>query len=246
MKTYPYQLAPKTGPNLGLIVLQTDERIERDFRRLIPVDIGLFVSRVPSGLDVSPQSLAAMEAHIPTAANLLPGAVAFDAIGYGCTSGTAQIGADKIAGLVHTGAQTQAVTEPLTALAAACAALGVGRLAFLSPYVEAVSDRLRDALRTKGVQTPVFGTFAESEEAKVVRISPDAIRLAALDLAAQGGVDAIFLSCTNLNTLDIIAPLEAETGLPVLSSNQVLAWHMCRLAGAGLAQGTGRITNSIP
>ena len=25
--------------------------------------------------------------------------------------------------------------------------------------------------------------------------------------------------------------LEAELGLPVLSSNRVLAWHMCRLAG---------------
>ncbi|MFT7594765.1 MAG: hypothetical protein ACI8R4_002089, partial [Paracoccaceae bacterium] len=36
MKTYPYDLSPQARPNLGLIVLQTDERIERDFRRLIP------------------------------------------------------------------------------------------------------------------------------------------------------------------------------------------------------------------
>ncbi|MFT7596674.1 MAG: maleate isomerase [Paracoccaceae bacterium] len=152
------------------------------------------------------------------------------------------MGADKIAAQVHKGAQTQAVTEPLSALVAASAALGIHRLAFLSPYVETVSGRLRDALRAKGVQTPVFGTFAESEEAKVVRISPDAIRQAALDLAAQGNSDAIFLSCTNLNTLDIIAPLEAETGLPVLSSNQVLAWHMCQLAGVEMTQASGRLT----
>jgi maleate isomerase len=30
--------------------------------------------------------------------------------------------------------------------------------------------------------------------------------------------------------LDLIAPLEAELGLPVLSSNQVLGWHMMQLA----------------
>jgi len=242
MTPYPYELSAETGPNLGLIVLQTDERIEQDFRRLIPGDVGLFVSRVPSGQDVSPETLAGMEAHIPTAAGLLPGALQFDAIGYGCTSGTAQIGADKIATLVGQGAQTRAVSEPLSALVAACAALGINRLAFLSPYVDTVSDRLRDALRGQSVQTPVFGTFAESEEAKVVRISPESIYQAALDLAGKGDVDAIFLSCTNLNTLDIIAPLAAKTGLPVLSSNQVLAWHLCRLAGTEPVQGPGRIT----
>ena len=36
----------------------------------------------------------------------------------------------------------------------------------------------------------------------------------------------IFISCTNLNTLPIIKEIENEIGKPVLSSNQVLAWHM--------------------
>lgn len=242
MKTYGFDLSVETDRNLGLIVLQTDERIERDFRRLIPGDTGLFISRVPSGLDVSPETLAAMAGHIPAAAGLLPGALKFDVVGYGCTSGTAQIGADRVAALVHQGARTQAVSEPVTALIAACAELGVNRLAFLSPYVEAVSNRLRDTLRAQGISTPFFGTFAEAEEAKVVRITPESIRRASLDLATQGDVDAIFLSCTNLNTLDIIAPLEAATGLPVLSSNLALAWHMCRLARAGLAQPIGQIS----
>ncbi|MDO7707412.1 MAG: Asp/Glu racemase, partial [Loktanella sp.] len=53
---------------------------------------------------------------------------------------------------------------------------------------------------------------------------------AALTLAQKGGIDALFLSCTNLRTLDVIAKLETETGLPVLSSNQVLAWDLARRA----------------
>jgi maleate isomerase len=46
----------------------------------------------------------------------------------------------------------------------------------------------------------------------------------------------IFLSCTNLRTLDVIDALEAELGIPVVSSNLALAWDMARRTGAPMAQ----------
>lgn len=241
MTVFPYDQVPVSGPSMGLIVLQTDQRIEADFARMIPTGVRIHITRVASEPDVTPRALATMEAHIPDAARLLPGAVDFDVVGYGCTSGTAQIGAGRVHNLVQrgTGNRTRAVTDPLSALIAACAELGLSRLAFLSPYVETVSDRLRAVLRTHGIETPVFGTFDEAGESRVVRIAPQSIAQAAEMLALQGGVDGVFLSCTNLDTLDVIAPLQAATGLPVLSSNLVLAWHMCRLAGAAPATGIG-------
>ena len=231
MHFFDYDLKSDHQPRLGLIVLQSDERIEQDFRQLVPEQVELFVSRVPSGLDVTPETLQAMDAEIPKAAELLPRAREFDAVGYGCTSGTAQIGPQRIAKQVQAGVETRAVTDPLSALVAACRALKIERLAFLSPYVEAVSDQLRRVLRDNGVQSPVFGSFGEAKEARVSRIKPSSIAVAARDLVKAGEVDGIFLSCTNLNTLDVIASLEEDTGLPILSSNQVLAWHLCRLAG---------------
>ena len=42
---------------------------------------------------------------------------------------------------------------------------------------------------------------------------------AARALAARGAVDPVFLSCTNLRILDVIADLEAALDLSVLSSN---------------------------
>lgn len=234
MPRFDYHLTSAERPRLGLIVLQADERIESDFRRLIPADTDLFVSRIASGREVTPDTLAEMEARLPASAALLPQARAFDAIGYACTSGAAQIGPAAVAAKLRRGAETRAVTEPVSALVAACAALGLTRLAILSPYVAAVSERLRAVLAGQGVETPVFGSFEESEEARVARFAPESIRAAAVDLARTGGVDGLFLSCTNLDTLDIIAPLEAETGLPVLSSNLVLAWHLSRLAGVAL------------
>lgn len=234
MTAFSFALDTPAQTTLGLIVLQSDETIEQEFRRTLPREVHLHVSRVPSGTDVTADTLQSMEAHLPAAAALLPQGLAFDAVGYGCTSGTAQIGAARIEALVKSGAQTAHVSEPVTALQAACAALGIKRLAFLSPYIGEVSARLRTVLTQGGLEIPVFGSFNEAEERKVARIAPQSIAQAGSALGRQGGVDGLFLSCTNLRSFDVIAPLEAELGLPVLSSNQVLLWHMAQLAGLKL------------
>ncbi|WP_146345314.1 maleate cis-trans isomerase family protein [Phaeobacter marinintestinus] len=231
MQVFAHDVVPATEHAAGLIALQTDERIESDMRRLLPPDMPLFVSRVPSAPEVTRETLAQMEGHLTGAATLLPPSARFSVIGYGCTSGSAQIGTDTVADRVREGANTRGVTNPVSALLAACAALGIRRLALLSPYVAAVSDQLRTVLAENGVQTPVFGSFDVSQEARVIRIAPASIIDAAETLMRSGDADAVFLSCTNLNTLDTIAELEDRTGLPVLSSNLVLAWHMARLAG---------------
>ncbi len=231
MTVYPYSLSEGPARQMGLVVLQADETIESDFRRLIPGDVRLMVSRVPSGADVTPETLQAMADHMTAAARLFPAHAKLDAVGYGCTSGTAQIGSARISELIRAGVETRAVTEPVSALIAACGALGVGRLAFLSPYVADVSDRLREVIAAYGVETSVFGTFAEPTEANVARIDGASVAGAARALVPGSGAEALFLSCTNLRTLALIEPLEKELGLPVLSSNLVLAWHMLHLCG---------------
>ncbi|MGI9395761.1 MAG: maleate cis-trans isomerase family protein [Boseongicola sp.] len=247
MTALPYQLDDDNLKSLGLIVLQADERIESDFRRLMPDGIRLFASRVPSALEVSSATLAEMEAHLAAAAGLLPRGPAFNVVGYGCTSGTAEIGATTIARRVREGVDTDTVTEPVSALVAACRALGIEQLGFLSPYVEPVSDKLRSVLDNFGINTPEFGTYAEPTEEKVARILEESTFDAARKVARHGKMDALFLSCTNLRTLNIIEPLEQELGIPVLSSNQVLAWHMLGLADISPPdRAFGRIFSTIP
>lgn len=226
MTRYTYSRKPDGPAPMGLVVLQTDETIESDMRRMLPLDTPLYVTRVPSAPDVTPQSLRAMTDHITNAASLLPQALPFASIGYGCTSATAQIGAGEVARLIDAGAKTARVSDPLTALIAACRALGVTRLGFLSPYTADVSDKLRAALSEAGIATPVFGSFEEANEASVVRISEPSIIDAACDLVTQDNVQAVFLSCTNLRTLDVIAEIEERTGIACLSSNQALGWHL--------------------
>ncbi|MEM8728840.1 MAG: aspartate/glutamate racemase family protein [Pseudomonadota bacterium] len=241
MSVLPYDLDPSRPVQLGLIVLQEDETIERDFRQLLPDQVSCLVSRVPSGRDVTPDSLAAMADHITASAALMPRGAQIAAMGYACTSGAAQIGAHQIADLIARGGQAGPVTDPVSAVLAACRALGLRRLALVSPYVSTVSARLRDVLGSHGLDTPAFGSFGVSEEAQVSRISHTALVEGARQVARDEEVDGVFLSCTNLRSLPAIAQLEADLDLPVLSSNQVLAWHLLRLARVDTSNGVGRL-----
>ena len=162
-------------------------------------------------------------------------------MGYGCTSGTSVIGTDAISGLIRQGCHAERVTEPVSGLIAACRTLGISKLGFLSPYIEDVSATLRTTLAKAGLTSPVFGSFNEAVEEKVARIDGPSIVAASARLAAEGGIDGLFLSCTNLRTLDVINEIEDQTGLPVLSSNLVLAWHMARLTNLPLIGNFGRL-----
>ncbi len=214
---------------LGLIVLATDETIEPELATLLPgPGHALYHARIPSAPDVTPETLRQMEADLPATTALLPDRP-YDVIGYGCTSGATVIGAGRIAALIQQSRPTRAVTDPLTATIAACRALGARRLGFVTPYLPSVSAAMRAALEDAGLEIANFTSFEQQSEATVARIS-ERSTLAAMEAVAEGA-DVIFASCTNLRAFGIIAETEARTGLPVLSSNLALGWHMARLAG---------------
>ena len=232
MTALPYTLDPDDteATPMGLIVLQTDETIEPEFKHhFADCKSPIYVSRIPSGAIVSTQSLGAMETALPAAADLLPKARPYRVVGYGCTSASSVIGSEKVEAMVQQTCDTSTVTNPLRAAAACARHHGVAKLALLSPYIEAVNEPLRRAFANSGLSTDVFATFGEADEAKVVRISTASIVEAASKMGADPMVDAVFLSCTNLRTLAAIPQIEARISKPVLSSNQCLAWHMGRL-----------------
>lgn len=215
---------------LGLIVLQVDETIERDARRLVPADdLALYVSRIPSGADLTLASIKQMETDLPHAAALLPQNPDYDVVAYACTSATTLIGESRVGDLVRTGCSAAHVTNPLTAAKAAFRHLGVSSIALVSPYVDEISTSVKSVFQSSGLEVTRAVSFGEQIEANVARISASSIAEAAREVS--GNADAVFLSCTNLRTLDSIADLEAELGKPVLSSNTALFWHMTRLAG---------------
>lgn len=217
---------------LGVVVLETDETLEHELARITGIDgVALYHSRIPMQREIRPETLARMEADLPAAAGLLPVAAGFDVIGYGCTSGASVIGSDRVAAAVNRVLPAARVTDPLAAIIAALDHLKARRIGFLTPYLPEVSARMRARLEAAGIVIGAFGSFEEGDDRVVARISETAIEVGAKRLAAGADIDAVVISCTNLRCLNVIPRIEAEAGIPVVSSNQALGWHMLRHAG---------------
>ncbi|MEM1316776.1 MAG: Asp/Glu racemase [Pseudomonadota bacterium] len=231
MPALSYTLDDNRLPCVGAVVLQADETLEGDLRRAFPAEeVDLYISRVPSGEEVTRETLAAMAGEMTAAATLFP-PVPFAGVAYGCTSGASVIGSARVAELVKAGCNTPYVTDPLAALIATCRRKNITRLAMLSPYIEPVSRGLIDALAETGIETVAFGSFEEAEEAKVARINARSTIEAAHSIAEGSEAQAVFLSCTNLKTHDVLAEVERRTGLPAFSSNSVLVEELQQMIG---------------
>jgi maleate isomerase len=221
-----------TRARFGAIILETDETLEPELARMMRLDgVALYHSRIPMVTDIRPETLARMLHDLPGSARLFPRALDFDVIGYGCTSGATVIGSKQVARAVQTVFPKAQVTDPLAAILAGCRALGARRLGFVTPYIAELSHGMRQALIEAGLEITSFGSFDEGDDRVVARISEGSIMAAAEQVAGIAPCDAIVIACTNLRCLRIIPEIETRIGIPVISSNQALGWHMARLAG---------------
>lgn len=228
---------------LGLIVLQADETIENEFRPLFDQDgVTLNHTRIESAPEVTPETLMRMKAQLTGTAALLPGARALDVIGYACTSASTVIGSDEVAKAVQIAHPETRVTNPAAAVLAALEHLKVKKIGVVTPYIQVVSKAVIELLEKNGFEAVSVGSFGQSEEAVVARISPASTRDAICAVGRDPDVEAVFASCTNLRTFQVIEACETELGKPVISSNSALAWHMMVLAGLPTAQaGPGKL-----
>lgn len=217
--------------SLGLLVLRTDQTIEDEFRHLLPHSgVALYGARLFSDTEITPENLLKMEAHIAPTVQLLPD-VDFAAVGFACTSGALVIGEALVAERVLQVLPHARVTDPVTATIAAFKALGVERIALLTPYMPDINHRLRDALQERGLIVSVMGSFNEPDDDVVARIDQRSIENAICAIGEDPACDAVFVSCTSLRVARRVAAIEARIAKPVTSSNHALAWHMLRLAG---------------
>lgn len=128
--------------------------------------------------------------------------------------------------MVRAGAPAAVTTSG--AAVEALRALGVTRVAIATPYNEALTQLLADYLTEAGF-TVVANGYLDTEDG-IARIKYDAVKRLA-SVVDHPDTEAIFFSCTNLRTFDIIEELEQALQKPVLSANQVTMWAAMRQAG---------------
>jgi maleate isomerase len=228
---------------LGLLVLETDQTIEDEFRAVWPGDgVALYAARLHNDVRITPETLLEMQGLIAPTTRLLPFMVDLSVVAFACTSGSLVIGESRVAELVRSVRPNARVTDPVTAAIAALRATGVRRVALLTPYLREINLRLRAALMARGLSIPVMGSFNEPDDDVVARITPQSLLDAIVRIGSESSCDGVFVSCTSLRVARIAEQAEALIGKPVTSSNHALAWHMLRLAGVDdRIEGFGRL-----
>ncbi|WP_235401533.1 maleate cis-trans isomerase family protein [Rubrobacter aplysinae] len=216
---------------IGLIV-PFDLMIDREYWRWVPESTTLYLTRTPSlelPMNVDFASAVGDLGMISRATRDLAAARP-DVTVYACTSGSfvdGLVGEARIREAMREAGARRALTTS-GALLEALQALGVRRLAVGTPYDATVTERLSRFLAEAGYE--IVSSAFLGLTGNIFRVSRRSVR--ALALAADGPeADAIFLSCTNLRTFDVLEGVEEELGKPVLSANQVTMWAALRAAG---------------
>jgi maleate isomerase len=123
-------------------------------------------------------------------------------------------------------------TTSLTSVVEALRALGIKRPAIATSYLPDIDARLVGVLRQSGFAVAAIRGMGLKRSIDMGRVMPDeTYRLACEVARAATDADGIFISCGNLRSFEAIERLEADTGLPVITSNQAGLWQTLRMVG---------------
>ncbi|GGK95775.1 arylmalonate decarboxylase [Nocardia jinanensis] len=221
---FPDMEGPVAQRGIGVIA-PFDLALERELWRWVPLEVSLHLARTP--YEPVPVSLAMAElvsdaVHLTAATrNVLH--VEPEVVAYLCNSGSFIKGIEYERSLCDTICRAGAANAVTTsgALLEAIRHLNIGQISIMTPYDELLTGKLRDFLDEAGC------TVVRSEHLGLgggiwkVNYRTIAERILGAD---DPRAEAIFVSCTNLPTYDIIEPLEKMVGKPILTANQLTMW----------------------
>jgi maleate isomerase len=234
-----------TGPELpaqrGIgVVAPFDFALDRELWRWAPDDVSLYLTRLPFvPVPVTVEMAAALSnqrnVRRATRAVLAPEP---HVVAYACASGSFVDGRRGERQLERSmlAAGAPSATTTSGALLESLGMLGVRRISVVTPYIDSVTDRLLSYLAEGGVEVVASVGLGLLSHIWKVGYAEVVNAVCSVDRPAA---EAVFVSCTNVPTYDIIAPLEQMLGKPVLTANQVTMCSALARFGA-LAMGDGQ------
>lgn len=224
---------PSTRAGVGVgVVVPHDMALDRELWRWVPDDVSLHLTRTPhTPLEVTVEMVTLISDYDEVAhcvQNLV--ATGSGVYAYACTSGSFVRGPDGERELVQAmeAAGAPAAVTTTGALVQAVSRLGVTRVSVVTPYEEELTVRLGDFLVESGVQLVDSAHLGLVRDIEKVSYETTAALVRAAD---HPDAEAVLVSWTNLATYDLIAPLEAELGKPVVTANQATMWAALGVLG---------------
>ncbi|WP_052665673.1 maleate cis-trans isomerase family protein [Nitriliruptor alkaliphilus] len=207
------------------VVVPFDFELDWEYWKYLPSHVELFFTRTPYvqapvGLEMA---RACGRPSVVAKGVKALGAVRPASTLYACTSGSF---VDGLAGeaaireaMLRAGAR-RAVTSSGAALQA-LDAVGARRVSVVAPYTKGTTVKLVDFLTEAGVVTVraaylgLNGSISRVSQATIAEL---------VRSAAHPEAEAIYVSCTAMRTFGMVAELERELRVPILTSNQVSLW----------------------
>ena len=171
-------------------------------------------------------NLVGLSTQAPAAAQLLAHAKV-NVIGYGCTA----------SGFLHTPTEDQALAARITretgipcatssrAIVDGLRALHAKKLSLASPYAPWLNERLKQYLTADGFEVLAMQGLSTEAHSTITR---ERIRALVAEVV-RPDTEAIFISCSNFRTVELIDELEQKYAKPVVTSNASMMWAMLRL-----------------
>jgi maleate cis-trans isomerase len=208
-----------------IVVPENNTTMEPEIAALCPALAPIPVARVkrpPRTLlleDLPAYAEATLEAVAPFANEK------FDLVIYGCTAAGFLGGPAGNARMVErlrerTGA---AVVSTAGAMIDALQSAGVTETAVVTPYLAPVNDGLRAYLEASGIAVEALESFFCKTTKELGEVSEDQVRELALRTVSARS-KSLFVACSQLPTLNVVAQLRAQLSIPVWSSIQATAW----------------------
>ena len=228
---------------IGVLLPPGNVAVEREFARFAPENVACNYNRLSR--PVSESTKSSLLSMIPSLerASVDLAQVHPEVILFACTSGSFLEGRgkeDEIGRRITAYTGILAITTSV-AVTNALDALELNRVFMITPYPDDINEEEVDFLAHYGVRVPAYDSFRCEHTDLTAAIPSEDVTAMALrhrkEIQECGG---LFVSCTQLLTMDQIGPLEREIGVPVVTSNQATLWAGLESLGvstAGVAAG---------
>jgi maleate isomerase len=226
---------------LGVILPSSNTTVETEFfTALYGSQISLHTTRIPLR-DVTLKGLAAMEKETQAAAELLKD-TDVDAVVFACTSGS------LIKGIGHDAAITEKIGKvtgrPVVvtsrAVVDALSDVGAHHISVATPYLGEVNRKEVEFLEKSGFEVVNLRSFNLKSNLDIGRLTAEDAAVLARSVNSDFA-EALFISCTNLATFEVLAGLEEELQKPVVSSNSATLWASLNALGSSFKPRLGRL-----
>ncbi len=149
----------------------------------------------------------------------------FDLVIYGCTAAGFLGGPAGNARMMERLRERTGATVVSTAgaMIEALQSAGVHSTAVVTPYLAPVNDGLRAYLESSGIAVETLNSFFCKTTKELGEVTEDQVlELARRTVTSQS--KSLFVACSQLPTLKVVAQLRAQLAIPVWSSIQATAW----------------------